>query len=190
MVRYPISRLGGGQPTRVTRPAPGTGCAGQSLVSAGRPAFSFKLRKPRMLRGLFRREAVSEDGTKDTLLSLPFPLFSKRAGTEGGGLAGGRTIRSAGKERRRTFALVSERLQLRNRSSCLFKRTEREYPAGVCQEAGGVCGLDGSAVFGSSPQPSGLPEPAGRFHRGATRGEVVVYDGSRYKPSLQTIEPC
>src|SRR5262249_47550212 len=35
-------------------------------------------------------------------------------------------------------------------------------------------GLDGSAVFGSSPQPSGLPEPAGRFHRGATRGELVV----------------
>jgi hypothetical protein len=34
------------------------------------------------------------------------------------------------------------------------------------------CGLDGSAVFGSSPQPSGLPEPAGRFHRGATRGEL------------------
>jgi hypothetical protein len=38
--------------------------------------------------------------------------------------------------------------------------------------SGGVCGLDGSAVFASSPQPSGLPEPAGRFHRGATRGEL------------------
>ena len=37
---------------------------------------------------------------------------------------------------------------------------------------GGVGGLDGSAVFGSSPQPSGLPEPAGRFHRGATRDEL------------------
>ena len=24
----------------------------------------------------------------------------------------------------------------------------------------------------SPPQPSGLPEPAGRFHRGATRGEL------------------
>ena len=38
--------------------------------------------------------------------------------------------------------------------------------------SGGVCGLDGSAVFGSSLQLSGLPEPAGRFHRGATRGEL------------------
>jgi hypothetical protein len=38
--------------------------------------------------------------------------------------------------------------------------------------SGGGCGLGRVAVIGSSPQPSGLPEPAGRFHRGATRGEL------------------
>jgi hypothetical protein len=46
----------------------------------------------------------------------------------------------------------------------------------------GERGLDGSAVFGSSPQPSGLPEPAGRFHRGATRGEVVVMTAADTTP--------
>jgi len=60
-------------------------------------------------------------------------------------------------------------------------RRENPPAGGVWNPAGG-CGLDGSAVFGSSPQPSGLPEPAGRFHRGATRGEVVVMTAADTTP--------
>lgn len=59
-------------------------------------------------------------------MSLPFPFFSKKA--EGKAVADGEPIRSAGRECRRKFALVSERLQLRNRSSCLFKRKQRRGP--------------------------------------------------------------
>jgi len=51
-------------------------------------------------------------------------------------------------------------------------RERRREPPPDVGITGGVCGLDGSAVFGSSPQPSGLPEPAGKFHRGATRSEL------------------
>src|SRR5439155_24951709 len=51
---------------------------------------------------------------------------------------------------------------------------KRDSPPELGSSPAGSVGLDGSAVVGSSPQPSGLPEPAGRFHRGATRGEVVV----------------
>ena len=74
-----------------------------------------------------------------------------------------RPARGAG----RTSLGFSEGLPLRNRSGCFG---ETENPPDFGSPAG--YGLDGSAVFGSSPQPSGLPEPAGRFHRGATRGEL------------------
>ena len=67
--------------------------------------------------------------------------------------------------------MISEGLPLRNRSGWLWQ--ERVTPPD-CEEVRRGDGLDGSAVFGFSPQPSGLPEPAGGFHRGATRGELVV----------------
>ena len=48
---------------------------------------------------------------------------------------------------------------------------ERKRVPRRIQSPAGFVGLDRSAAYGCSPQPSGLPEPAGRFHRGATRGE-------------------
>jgi len=84
-------------------------------------------------------------------------------------------IRSAGKERRRashSFPRASAQKPIR------LDREQREEPRRSFEVPGGVCGLGGSAVFGSSPQPSGLPEPAGRFHRGATRGELDSISGN------------
>ena len=78
------------------------------------------------------------------------------------------------KERRQrtpaVVAFVSE--GLRSEPIRLAGEYRRE-PRRSFEIPGGVGGLDGSAVFGSSPQPSGLPQPAGRFHRGATRGELM-----------------
>ena len=65
--------------------------------------------------------------------------------------------------------MVSEGLQLRNRSGWIGSKEEPrrgfENPAGF---------VDWTDQPYSDPRlsPSGLPEPAGRFHRGATRGEL------------------
>ena len=78
------------------------------------------------------------------------------------------------KERRQrtpaVVALISE--GFRSETDPAGIGSKEKEPRRSFEVPGGVCGLGGSAVFGSSPQPSGLPEPAGRFHRGATRGEL------------------
>jgi hypothetical protein len=104
-------------------------------------------------------------------MNVPFPFSSK----EREGKAGARARRSI-KERRQkapaVVALVSEGLS--SETDPAGKETHRRRePRRSFEIPGGACGLDGSAVFGSSPQPSGLPQPAGRFHRGATRGELM-----------------
>ena len=78
-------------------------------------------------------------------------------------------IRSAGKERSAAVALVL-REAFSSETDPAGWEAKKNPRRNI--KPGGGCGLDGSAVFGSSPQPSGLPEPAGRFHRGATRGEL------------------
>ena len=64
----------------------------------------------------------------------------------------------------------SEELPLGNRSGWILgkERTPPEFgiPAGV--------GLDDQPYSDLRLSPSGLLEPAGRFHRGATRGELVM----------------
>src|SRR6266576_2421825 len=78
--------------------------------------------------------------------------------------------RSHGKDRRRTSRLFSEGLQLRNRTGAMRQQT-KGYPARG-KDSGGVGGLQGksrmrilASAFG------GLPNPAGRFRRGATCGK-------------------
>src|SRR5215471_17343327 len=91
----------------------------------------------------------------------------------------GRLVRSCSqvvkKERRQrtpaVVALVSE--GLRSETDPAGQAEHKREPRRSFEISDGVSGLDGSAVFGSSPQPSGLPQPAGRFHRGATRGELM-----------------
>ena len=73
-----------------------------------------------------------------------------------------------GKERRTSVALISEGLPLGNRSGWVLRNKERPRRSLGFRRAW----TGRSAVFGSSPQPSGLPRPAGRFHRGATGGEL------------------
>ncbi len=85
-------------------------------------------------------------------------------------------MRSAG-EKPADLAFVSEGLQFTNRSA---EMERRRVPRWIESPAGFV-GLDRSAAYGCSPQPSGLPEPAGRFHRGATRGEM----GSRISGGVE-----
>ena len=101
-------------------------------------------------------------------MSVPFPFSSK----EWEGKAGAR--RWVDKERRQktpaVVALVSEGFSSETDPAGKVEHRREPRRSGVI--SGGVWGLDDSAVFGSSPQPSGLPEPAGRFHRGATRGEL------------------
>ena len=74
-----------------------------------------------------------------------------------------------GKERRAGVALISEGLRLGN---CPQWFRKEESPAGMNDPAGGEDGCTVGLRPSSSRQPSGLPEPAGRFRRGATRGEL------------------
>src|SRR5437660_12545966 len=78
--------------------------------------------------------------------------------------------RSAGKERRRTSRLFSEGLQLRNRTGSMRQQT-KEYPARG-KDSGGVWWTAGKEPY-ADPRlsPRGLPNPAGRFRRGATCGK-------------------
>ena len=68
----------------------------------------------------------------------------------------------------RASRLISEGFGSGTDPAVVWKK-ERDPAGGVIRR--GV-GLDGTAVCGPSPQPSGLPNAAGRFHRGATRGEL------------------
>src|SRR6266853_3563760 len=76
-----------------------------------------------------------------------------------------------GKERRASIALIFREASARKpiRLDWGIKRDPRRslgFPAGV--------GLDDQPYSDLRLSPSGLLEPAGRFHRGATRGEVVM----------------
>src|SRR5437667_12406377 len=69
--------------------------------------------------------------------------------------------RSAGEERRRTSRLVSEGLQLRNRTGSMRQQT-KEYPARG-KDSGGVGGLHGKSRMRSLASAPGacLTRPAG-----------------------------
>jgi len=74
-------------------------------------------------------------------------------------------------ERRRKpadVAFVPEGLSARKPIQLMERR---RVPRRI-ESPAGFAGLGRSAAFGCSPQPLGLPEPAGRVHRGATRGEM------------------
>jgi hypothetical protein len=78
-------------------------------------------------------------------------------------------IRSDGRKPS-NIAWISEGLGSETNPAGLEKQ-EKEPPPEVLRFPAGVW-TGRIAVFGSSPQPSGLPNTAGRFHRGATRGEL------------------
>jgi hypothetical protein len=99
-----------------------------------------------------------------TGLSLPFPFFSKRWERKAHGLGGEMT-----KERRpRTpadVALVARGLQLRSRSGWKGEKTPPE-----CQLRRGL-GTGRRSRIRILASAFGPASPAGRFRRGATRGE-------------------
>ena len=59
-------------------------------------------------------------------------------------------------------------LQLRNRSGWM---EAKKNPAGI-SNSGGAWDWTDEPYSDPRLSPRGLPEPAGRFHRGATRGEL------------------
>jgi hypothetical protein len=110
------------------------------------------------MKELSSREENSADNRGG--LSVPFRLFSKRWEGEGN--------KERRQERPAVVALISESLSSETDPAGMGLKKEHRRSVQLRR----CWGQDKRAVFGSSPQPSGLPEPAGRFHRGATRGEL------------------
>ena len=120
----------------------------------------------RLLQGRIKR------GDGHESLNLPFPFFSKRRERKGGGLAGdrirkkGAPAKNAG-ERRVGFprAFRSEAEPAASGRKTVPRRMER-LRRGLWTE--------GNEPY-ADPRlsPRGLPNAAGRFHRGATRGELA-----------------
>jgi len=91
------------------------------------------------------------------------------------------------KERRASVALTSEGLSAQKPIRLGWERRENTPAGGF--ESGGV--LDWTDQPYSDPRlsPRVCLEPAGRFHRGATRGEVVIMTAADTAPRWKSLNP-